>query len=92
MKKKIFGVIAVLAIAVVAAWNVNIKSRTNGMSNVIMANVEALAQESNIPFPSCSCSKKCSDGITTASCTGYNSCYCNSGASFVECDGVSSHC
>ena len=61
MKKKIFGGIAVLAIAVVAAWNVNVNSRTNGMSDVMLANVEALAQESTgsckwkviqCPFPS----------------------------------------
>jgi len=45
MKKKIFGGIAVLVIAVVAAWNVNVSSRTNGMSNVMLANVEALGGE-----------------------------------------------
>ena len=45
MKKKIFGGIAVLAIAAIAAWNVNVNSRTNGMSNVMLANVEALAEE-----------------------------------------------
>jgi len=45
MKKKIFGGIAVLAIAAVAAWNVNLDSKTNGMSDVKLVNVEALADE-----------------------------------------------
>jgi len=45
MKTKIFGGIAVLVIAVVTAWNVNVNSRTNGMSDVMLANVEALAEE-----------------------------------------------
>ena len=53
MKKKIFGGIAVLAIAVVAAWNVNVNSRTNGMSDVQLANVEALAGESGSGGNSC---------------------------------------
>jgi len=47
MKKKIFGGIAVLAIVAAAAWNVNLGSKTNGMSNVMLANVEALAGENN---------------------------------------------
>jgi len=46
MLKKIFGGIAILAIAVVAR-NVNVNSRTNGMSNVMLANVEALAEETD---------------------------------------------
>ncbi|GHT65362.1 hypothetical protein AGMMS50239_24960 [Bacteroidia bacterium] len=48
MKKKIFGGIAVLAIAAVAAWNVNLNSQKSDLSDVFLANVEALAQgESN---------------------------------------------
>jgi len=92
MKKKIFGIVAILLIAVVTAWNVNLGSKTTGMSNVMLANVEALAQESNTPPPSCSCSKKCDDGKTTASCTGYSSCNCSSGLFDVVCDGVTSSC
>jgi len=45
MKKKVLGGIAVLAVAAVAAWNVNLGSKTNGMSDVKLANVEALAEE-----------------------------------------------
>jgi hypothetical protein len=46
MKKKIFGGIALLAIAAVAAWNVDLNSQSNELSAVSLANVEALAGES----------------------------------------------
>jgi hypothetical protein len=46
MKKKIVYGISVLAIAAVAAWNVNLNSQKNdGLSDVMLANAEALAQE-----------------------------------------------
>ena len=45
MKKKLFYGIAVIAIAVVAAWNVNVTSKGSGLSDISLANVEALAQE-----------------------------------------------
>lgn len=45
MKKKILGGIAVLAIAVVAAFNVNISVQENGLSDISLDNVEALAGE-----------------------------------------------
>ena len=44
MRKKLFGGFAVLMVAVVAAWNVNFNPQTKGMSDVALANVEALAQ------------------------------------------------
>jgi hypothetical protein len=44
MIRKILGFLAVLAIIIAAAWNVNFGSKTNGMSDVILANVDALAQ------------------------------------------------
>jgi hypothetical protein len=47
MKKKILGGIAVLAIAVVAAWNVNLSSQSNDLSDISLANVEALAIEND---------------------------------------------
>ena len=49
MKKKIFGGIAVLAIAAVAAWNVgvNLNSQKSGLSDVLLANIEALGQSEN---------------------------------------------
>jgi hypothetical protein len=46
MRKKILSGSALLAIAAVAAWNVNINSH-NDLSGVSLANVEALAQEGN---------------------------------------------
>jgi hypothetical protein len=46
MKKKILGGIAILAIAAVAVFNVNFNSQSNDLSDVSLANVEALAQES----------------------------------------------
>lgn len=45
--KKILGFLAVLLIAVMAAWNVNFGSQTKGMSDLKLANVEALAREEN---------------------------------------------
>jgi hypothetical protein len=47
MKKKIIGGIAVLAIAAAAAWNVNLSSNGNDLSDVSLANVEALAECEN---------------------------------------------
>jgi hypothetical protein len=49
MKKKIFGGIAVLAIAAVAVVNVNLNSQNNDLSDISLANVEALAVESDVP-------------------------------------------
>jgi anti-sigma regulatory factor (Ser/Thr protein kinase) len=47
MNKKILYGIAVLAIAAVAAWNVNLNSQNNDLSDISLANVEALAEESS---------------------------------------------
>ncbi|GAB6008824.1 NVEALA domain-containing protein [Dysgonomonas reticulitermitis] len=47
MKKKILGGIAILAIAALAAFNVNMNLvQESNMSPLALANVEALAQES----------------------------------------------
>jgi len=44
---KFFYGLAVIMVLGLAAWNVNISSKTNGvLSDVALANVEALAQES----------------------------------------------
>jgi hypothetical protein len=43
-KKKILGALAVLAIAAMAAYHVNVNTRGNGLSDVSLANVEALAE------------------------------------------------
>ena len=45
MKKKIFGGLFVLAIAAVAAFNVNMNSENDQLSLLSLANVEALAEE-----------------------------------------------
>jgi hypothetical protein len=56
MKKKIlFGGIAVLVIAAVAAWNVSLNSQKSELSDTMLANVEALAQSEGDPvyIPCC---------------------------------------
>ncbi|MDR2913987.1 MAG: NVEALA domain-containing protein [Tannerella sp.] len=45
-KKFFFGSIAVLAIAALTAFNVNVNSQEDGLSDVSLDNIEALAQES----------------------------------------------
>ena len=45
MKRKILGSIAVLAIAALTAFNVNINTQENGLSDISLDNVEALATE-----------------------------------------------
>ena len=47
MKKIIFNSIAVLAIAATIAFNVNLSKQGNGLSDISLANLEALANESN---------------------------------------------
>ena len=44
-KKKIFGSIAILVIAAIAAFNVNINTQEKGLSDISLANAEALASE-----------------------------------------------
>ncbi|GAB6013262.1 NVEALA domain-containing protein [Viscerimonas tarda] len=43
MKKKIFGSLAILAIAAVTVLNVNLGSQSNKMGDIMLANIEALA-------------------------------------------------
>jgi hypothetical protein len=47
MRKYIFGCVALLAIAVVATWNVNLGSKNDQLSRISLANVEALAADDN---------------------------------------------
>ena len=44
MKKTILGTIAVAAIAVTMALNVNFNAKNNNLSDISLANMEALAQ------------------------------------------------
>lgn len=59
IKKTIFIGISVLAVAVVVAVNVNFASKSNGLSNLTLANVEALADNE------ASTQKDCWSTITT---------------------------
>ena len=45
MKNKIFGGMAVLIITAVAMFNMNIGSKSSKLSDISLANVEALAEE-----------------------------------------------
>jgi hypothetical protein len=88
MKKKILGGIALLAIAAVAAWNVSLNSQSNDLSDISLANVEALAEENK----GCSYRKKekceteseyknnsgqkCKTRTTTISCSGTGGSIC----------------
>jgi hypothetical protein len=80
MKNKISKLIAILAIAVVAVYNLGLVSRNSDMSDVSLANVEALASEnSTIPTIPCTsqkystCSYLCYDGNgTLRTCTTSN--------------------
>jgi len=49
MKKKIFGLFAIVIIAIVAAFNVNLVVKDNGESSLALANIEALAQYEYTP-------------------------------------------
>jgi Tfp pilus assembly protein FimT len=79
MKKKIFGLIAVLAIAAVAAWNVsvNFSSQKNELSDISMANVEALAQENGGNCPGRYCSYTGAFGSCSACCPRGKHAICN---------------
>jgi hypothetical protein len=46
--KKIFGFIAIMVIAAVAAWNVSLGSKKSDLSGVSPANIEVSAQEIKI--------------------------------------------
>ena len=50
MKRKILLGFVVLAIAAMAIWNVNLGLQTKGMSDIMLANVEALAQSEGDPI------------------------------------------
>jgi hypothetical protein len=56
MKRKIFYLAAVVVVAVIAAWNVNWSMSEATLSNVVLENIEALADESSIGKSYVSCS------------------------------------
>jgi hypothetical protein len=55
MRKKIFGGIALLAIAAVTAVNVNVSSQSKKLPAASLANVEALALGEALPYESIGC-------------------------------------
>jgi hypothetical protein len=93
MKKNILGGIAILAIAVIIAININVN---NGkISPLLLANIEALANESG--GYSCTVTRDCGGGATVA-CTGTSECKHVSGplgsisGRGVSCDGKVTRC
>jgi len=50
MKKRIFGGIAVLGIAAAIAVNVNLTAKNDKLSDLVLANVEALAAPAHVTF------------------------------------------
>lgn len=85
MKKKLFGSIAVLAVAALTAFNVNVNSQENGLSDVSLENVEALAYE--LPEATITC------GRYTGRC--WRHCFYFSGSYTITCEFTgrqSDHC
>nr|WP_129730163.1 NVEALA domain-containing protein [Parabacteroides goldsteinii] len=60
MKKKIFGVVIIAAIAITAGWNFNQSKNEVSLSDIVLANVEALARDEGAVI---TCSYTCRDGI-----------------------------
>ena len=75
-KKNLYG-FAVLIIAAVAAFNMNVNSKGNGLSNVSLARVEVLAD--------CEITKK---GEVVFSCSGDNTCSDTTLGYTLTCDGT----
>jgi hypothetical protein len=60
-KKIIISGIAIVGIAALAVFNVNVSSKGNGLSDMSLANVDALAQSENPLCPN-GCLDKSGDG------------------------------
>ena len=52
MKKKLFSSIVAMVVTVITVYNVSLSTKGDGLSDISLANVEALAQES-IPAQAC---------------------------------------
>jgi hypothetical protein len=59
MKKKILGVAIVAAIALVSGWNINQSKSDVALSDMALANVEALAEEGGGTISCCSDTSIC---------------------------------
>jgi hypothetical protein len=77
MKKKFFGALVVVAIAVGAMINVNLNKSNNHAGNLALANVEALAD--------CEITR---GGTTILSCSGSGSCSTKYMGYTLTCDGT----
>lgn len=92
MKKKIMGFVAIVAIAVTSGYNVYTSQNNMKLSDLPLANVEALANDVESGY-SCSATANCYYGGRvegSVSCTGKTS--CTSGYGYVTCDGRTSSC
>ena len=78
-KKKILGSFAVLVIAAIAAFNLNLNPQEEGLSDILLSNVEALANENDDSDSSCKWKTtiECGGGFALCSCDGYGfNCRC----------------
>lgn len=95
MKKKILSGIAVVTIAVVAAFNINLQESYE-LSTIRLANIEALASGESGGY-SCTVTRDCGGG-DSVSCTGTSHCELVTGplgssrGSGVKCDGKVTKC
>ena len=67
MKKKIFAGIAVLTIALTMALNLNFSAKNNRLSDISLANIEALARGEGENGDCCSTCQSC-NGNTMGAC------------------------
>ncbi len=80
MKKQFFCGLAVLAIAIVAAFNVSLNAPKNNFSTISLANVEALAygESGDTKYYEYHCGPRvgtqCITGVTGPECSGPKSC------------------
>lgn len=81
-----------LAIAFVASYNIYTSLLKTELTDMMVANIEALAEDENSGY-SCSASANCYFGNRvegSVSCSGKKS--CTSGYEYVICDGYTSYC
>ena len=89
MKKKIIGGIAALLLVTAMVLNVNFNSKSNNMSDMLLANVEALAQTDANPDGSCYRIKsfhRCDDySFAITECENYYNPVCGSKCALTQC-------
>lgn len=93
MKKKIMSIITIIVFGVMLGYNINISKKSKVLSNLTLANIEALANDGEGGGYSCSATANCYYGERvegSVSCSGKES--CTSGYEYVKCDGRTSYC